>query len=130
MATRLGHQIVKEYSAAGDLSSKQYLFMEDAGTAVDATNAVTDRACGVLQNKPDAAGKHAEVAMFGGTKVVAGAAINRDDPIGCDAAGKAVAVVIGTDTTVYILGRALTGASGDGIVISAVINCINPARAA
>lgn len=130
MATAKSFQVVEGFAAAGDLSAKQFLFMELGSGTVDACNAITDVSVGVLQNKPDAAGKMAEVCMLGGTKVVAGAAITAGALIGTTTAGKAVALTIGTDTTTYIFGRALTAAAADTNIISAVVNCINPARAA
>ena len=130
MAVREQHQVVKEFNAAADLSAKQYYFVELGSGTVNVTDAITDVPVGVLQNKPDAAGKHAEVAMFGFTKVVAGGAISAGALIGCTTAGKAVALTIGTDTTTYVLGRALTAATADGQVISATVDCMAPTRAA
>lgn len=129
MAVREQFQVVKEFPAAGDLSAKQFLFMEVTTGKVDTTDAITDIPVGVLQNKPDAEDKHAEVLVLGGTKLIASAAITQGALIGVTATGKAVAVVAGTDTTAYIVGRALEAASGDGILFSAYVDCIAPARA-
>lgn len=130
MATRDSFQVVKGFAASADLSAKQYLFMELGSGTIAAANAITDVPVGVLQNKPDAAGQMGEVCMIGFTKMVASAAITAGALIGTTTAGKAVALTVGTDTTQYILGRALTGASNDGDIIDVVINCANPARAA
>jgi hypothetical protein len=130
MATRKSFQIVHEFAAGADLSTKQFRFMEWDGTDVDPCNAITDLSVGVLQNKPDAAGKHAEVLMIGGTKMVAGAAITAGALLGTDDEGRAVPIVAGTDTTQYILGRAMSAASGAGIIISAMVDCTAIARAA
>ncbi len=130
MATRKSFQIVHEFAAGADLSTKQFRFMEWDGTDVDPCNAITDLPVGVLQNKPDAAGKSAEVLMIGGTKMVAGAAITAGALLGTDDEGRAVPIVAGTDTTQYILGRALSAASGAGIIISAMVDCVAIPRAA
>jgi len=129
MATRDSFQVVKGFLVSSDLSAKQYYFVEAASGVITVANAITDICVGVLQDKP-VSGQTGEVCMLGFTKVVAGGAITAGALIGTTTAGKAVALAAGTDTTQYILGRALTGASGDGQVIDAAINCLNPARAA
>jgi len=128
MATSVSYHVVKEFNAGADLSSSQFLFLEWDGSDATVANAITDVPVGVLQNKPTA-DRAAEVVMLGGTKLVAGGAITAGDLIGVDTSGRAVALTVGTDTTAYILGRALSSATGAGIIISAMINCINPARA-
>jgi len=128
MATRESFQWVTEYTAGADLSAKKYYFVEGT-TSVTVTNAATDIPVGVLQNSP-ASGQHAEVCRFGGTKVVASGAISAGALIGCDTAGKAAALTIGTDTTAYVVGRAITAATADGQIIEAIIDCVAPARAA
>lgn len=130
MATRASFQVVREFEAGANLSTKQFRFMEWDGSNVDPTNAITDISVGVLQNKPDAAGKHAEVLMLGGTKLVAGAAISAGAILGTDDEGRAVPIVAGTDTTQYVFGVAMSAATGAGIIISAVVNCTAPGRAA
>ena len=67
--------------AGGDLSSDQFKLVKitAGGTArqVNLVAAVTDTPIGVLQNKPDAAGKAAIVALLDGAilKMVAGEAV-------------------------------------------------------
>lgn len=116
--------------AGGDLSTKQYTFVKlnSSGEAVAAAGA-TDIPIGVLQNKPTA-GQEAEVVVVGGTKIVAGAAIGEGALVGTSAAGKAVALVAGTDTTKYVVGTLLTESAADGNIVTAVVNCANPGRAA
>lgn len=116
--------------AAADLSTKQYTFVKlnSSGQAAAASGA-TDIPIGVLQNAPTA-GQEAEVLVVGGTKIVAGAAIGEGGLIGTSAAGKAVALVAGTDTTKYVVGTLLTESAADGDIVTAVINCANPGRAA
>ena len=116
--------------AAADLLSKQYTFvkLDSSGQAVAASGA-TDIPIGVLQNAPTS-GQEAEVLVVGGTKIVAGAAIGEGALIGTGSTGKAVALVAGTDTTKYVVGTLLTESAADGNIVTAVINCANPGRAA
>lgn len=116
--------------AAADLSAKQYTFVKlNASGQVAAAAAATDIPIGVLQNAPTS-GQEAEVLVVGGTKLVAGAAIGEGALVGTSATGKAAALVAGTDTTKYVVGTLLTEAGADGDVVTAVINCANPGRAA
>lgn len=116
--------------AAADLSAKQYTFVKlDANGKVAAAAAATDIPIGVLQNSPIAE-QEAEVLVVGGTKIVAGAAIGEGSLIGTSATGKAVALVAGTDTTKYVVGTVLTESAADGNIVTVVINCANPGRAA
>lgn len=116
--------------AAADLSALQYTFVKlNSSGQVAAAAAATDIPIGVLQNAPTA-GQEAEVLVVGGTKIVAGAAIGEGALVGTSAAGKAVALVAGTDTTKYVVGTLLTESAADGNIVTAVINCANPGRAA
>ena len=116
--------------AAADLSTNQYNFVKlDSSGNAAAITALTDTAIGVLQNDPTS-GQEAEVLVIGGTKVVAGAALGEGALVGTGATGKAVALVAGTDTTKYVVGTILTESAADGNIVTAVINCANPGRAA
>lgn len=116
--------------AAADLSAKQYTFVKlDSNGKAAAASGATDIPIGVLQNAPTA-GQEAEVLVVGGTKIVAGAAIGEGALVGTSAAGKAVALVAGTDTTKYVAGTLLTESAADGNIVTAVINCATPHRAA
>ena len=115
--------------AAADLSTKQYTFVKlDANGAAVSASSATDIPIGVLQNAP-ISGQEAEVLIVGGTKIVAGAALNEGAQIGTSTAGKAVALVAGTDTTKYVLGTIITESGADNNIVTAVINCANPNRA-
>ena len=116
--------------AAADLSALQYTFVKlnSSGEAAACASA-TDIPIGVLQNAPTS-GQEAEVLVVGGTKIVAGAAIGEGALVGTSSAGKAVALVAGTDTTKYVVGTLLTESAADGNIVAAVINCANPGRAA
>lgn len=104
--------------AAADLSTKQHLFMElSAAQTVNTCNAITDVAVGVLNNKPDAAGKAAEVDIAGTTKVVAGAAISAGARVAPMASGKAQTAV----STQFPRGIALEAAAADGDIIEILL---------
>lgn len=131
MAYEISNYCVKITLVAGaDLSAKQYTFVKlnASGQAVAAA-AATDIPIGVLQNAPTS-GVEAEVLVSGGTKIVAGAAIGEGALIGTSATGKAVALVAGTDTTKYVVGTLLTESAADGNIVTAVVNCAAPGRAA
>ena len=116
--------------AAADLSALQYTFVKlNSSGQVAAVSGATDLPIGVLQNAPTA-GQEAEVLVVGGTKIKAGAAIGEGAQVGTSAAGKAVALTAGTDTTKYVAGTLLTESAADGNIVTAVINCANPHRAA
>jgi hypothetical protein len=131
MATRHQFDVVISELSSTDLSAKQYYFAELTAGKVSVCNAVTDKPIGVIQAGPDAADRATELCVLGFTKVVAGAAISaKNTLIGIDSSGRAVEVTPGSDTTVYIVGTALTVSTGAGDIIEAIINCANPARAA
>ena len=131
MAYEISNYSVRATFVAGaDLSTKQYTFVKlNASGEVIAAAGATDIPIGVLQNNPTS-GAEASVTIVGGTKIVAGAAIGEGALVGTSATGKAVALVAGTDTTKYVVGTLLTESGGDGDIVSAVVNCANPGRAA
>jgi len=131
VAYEISNYSVKVTLVAGaDLSAAQYKFVKlnSSGQAVVCSSA-TDIPIGVLQNDP-ASGAEAEVLVIGGTKIIAGAAIAEGAQVGTSTAGKAVALTAGTDTTKYVAGALLTESGADGDIVTAVINCANPHRAA
>ena len=125
-----GQALTMSLEAAGDLSAVQFKFMKFSSGQVTTATAVTDACCGVLQNAPAAAGRAAELVVVGETKLVAGAAITAGALLTTDTSGRGVTATPGTDTTKYILGRALEDAGAAGDIIRCAVNCINPARAA
>ena len=131
MAYEISNYSVKvTLEAAADLSAKQYMFVKlDSSGKAAAVTANTDRAIGVLQNAPTA-GQEAEVLVVGGTKLVAGEAIAEGAVLSTTSAGKADSITVGTATTQYILGTALTEVSNDGEIFTAVVNCASAGRAA
>ncbi|NBR70501.1 MAG: hypothetical protein EBT75_00130 [Proteobacteria bacterium] len=102
--------------------------MNSSGQAV-LCSAATDRPIGVLQNTPES-GEEASVLVVGGTKVVASASLDEGTLIGTTSAGKAGAKVPGTDTTNYAVGTVIFAAGADLELLTAVVNCAAPARAA
>jgi hypothetical protein len=116
--------------AGGDLSTKQYHFVKinSSGEAVICSGA-TDRPIGVLQNNPES-GEEAAIVVVGGTKVVSSASIDEGVLIGTSAAGKADAKSPGVDTTEYAVGTVILSAGADDEILTAVVNCASPARAA
>lgn len=131
MATDM--QLVSDvtFEAAGDLSTKQFYFVKlSAANTVTVCNGATDVPCGILQNKPSAAGRPAVVRMFGISKVSADAAITVGSLVGTSADGQADIKLAGTDTTQYVVGVALTACSNAGEIVEVSLNCMNPHRAA
>jgi hypothetical protein len=131
MATDM--QLVSDvtFEAAGDLSTKQFYFVKlSAANTVTVCNGATDVPCGVLQNKPSAAGRPAVVRMFGISKVSADAGISVGALIGTSGDGQADTKIVSTDATEYVVGVALTACSNAGEIIEISLNCMNPHRAA
>ena len=129
MATFWPQPIVVTFEAAADLTGSQFRFVKlDSAGKVVAVAAITDIPVGVLQNNP-ASGQAAEVVVLGGTKLRAAAAIALPALIGVDTAGKGKKIAAGTDGTQYIVGQADEAAGGADELVSAFVNCINPARA-
>jgi hypothetical protein len=119
------------FPAAGDISTAQFKFMTiNSSGQVTTCTLVTDIPIGVLQNKPSAANRPAEIVVAGITKVQADADLAIGDLIGTSSDGQADAKVAGTDTTEYVVGRVIenTGAAGD--YTACLINCLNPHRGA
>lgn len=117
-------------SASADLSAKQYYFVKMSGNrTVTVCAAVTDIPCGVLQNAPTS-GQAAEVVAIGVTKVSGDADLSYGNVIGTSSDGQAAAYVAGTDTTKYACGIVLDDNAAAGGLITAVVNCASPNRAA
>ena len=114
--------------AGADLSAKQYHFVEVTGAGtVNVCDATTDCPIGVLQNAPKS-GEECEIVCIGITKMVADAAVTVNAPLGTSADGQAAVYAFGTDTTKYLVGRALTACSNAGEIVTVLVNCASPAR--
>ncbi|MFZ5850329.1 MAG: capsid cement protein [Actinomycetota bacterium] len=121
------HSLKITLVAAADLL--QYHFVKvDANGRAALCAAATDIPVGVVQNNPRA-GEEAEVVVQGGSKVVADAALSIGALIGTSADGQADAKTVGTDTTEYVVGRALTATSAAGQIVTALVDCAAPHRA-
>lgn len=118
------------FSAGADLSAKQYYFVKlSAADTVVACAAATDVPVGVLQNAPTS-GQTADVMLAGVSKVNSDAALSVGNLIGTAADGQADAKTPGTDTTEYVVGRVILASGAAGGYATAMINCLNPHRAA
>lgn len=114
--------------AAADLSAKQYHFVTVDSNGKAAQSVAADQAFGIVQNKP-AAAESAEVAVFGISKVVAGAAVTRGARLSSNASGRAVASTgtsVSGGTNPGVIGTpgcaiALEAASADGDIIACLI---------
>lgn len=116
--------------ATADLSTKQFFAVKlDANGKVVIVAAATDQPFGILQNTPKA-GEVAVTMKTGISKAVAGATITVGSNLTVDAQGRVVSATIGTDTTKYVIGRALLPASAVGDLISIELNAQTPGRAA
>lgn len=117
-------------SASADLSAKKFYFVKVSGAlTVTVCAAATDIPCGVLQNNPTS-GQAASVMAIGQSKVSSDAALTAGALIGTSADGQADAKVAGTDTTEYVVGQVLETSGAAGGLVSAIINCASPHRAA
>jgi hypothetical protein len=122
---------VESYEADADLSAKQFYFVKFTGNRkVGVCAAATDIPAGVLQNKPDASGKTAEVMVIGKSKVNSDGALTAGWLIGTAADGQADRKIPGTDTTEYVAGTVTLGSGAAGEMAEANINCSTPHRAA
>lgn len=132
MAYEISAYAVKVTRVAGaDLSALQYTFVkQNSSGQVVAVAAATDIPIGVLQNAPTS-GQEAEVLVTGGTKLKSGATITLGTHfvLGTTSAGAATPLAPGTDTTKYIVATPLSSAAS-GDIMSAIVNCASPARAA
>ena len=94
--------------AEQDVSTLQFRAVElSAAFQVDVCDNAADLPVGVLQNKPAAAGRAAEIRSQGITKWEAGGTVAFGDKVGTDSVGRAVAKT--ANNAIYI-GIALEGA--------------------
>jgi hypothetical protein len=101
----------------GGTVNPQFLFVVMTATGIALAGAGVS-CIGVLQDKPNAAGQEAEVAVVGMiSKVVAGAAVNEGDQIMSNASGQGITATAGN----FVNGFALAAASGAGVLIPVLI---------
>lgn len=99
--------------AGSDLSAGQFKFVVLASDGqIDLVAANGGDADGVLLNKPDAAGRAAEVGVSGIVKVIAASTVTRGQKVSSTAAGLAQTAATGH----HVLGRAQTTAAVNELV--------------
>lgn len=82
---------IRSVNAAADLSTKQFYGVKINSSGLLALcDAAGENVYGVLQNKPDAAGRAASVAVSGITKAIAGGVIAPGATVAVNASGKFV----------------------------------------
>jgi len=130
MARAVSERVVVSFPASADLSAYLYhiVYINSSGEVALAATKAT-QSFGVLQNKPTAAGQPAEVCVLGGTKLRAGDTLSAGGIFMADTATGHAMACTPADATAYILGRVLEDAV-DGQIVSAVVNCVCPMRAA
>ncbi len=122
--------LVLSYTAAADLSGKQYRAVKfTADNTVNVCAAETDIPCGILQNAP-ASGASAAVMHLGRSKVNSGEALTIGALIGTAADAQLQIMVAGTDTTKYVIGQVSKVSAAAAGLASALISAMAPARAA
>lgn len=105
--------------AGADLSASQYRFVKvTGGQTCGAVAAATDHPIGVLQNKPDAAGRAAAIMVEGISKAKAGAAIAAGANLTIDAVGRVVTAV--ATNRIYAIALQAAGAADEGISVQLV----------
>lgn len=113
------HQLCVTLEAGQDLSAKQFYFVSMSSDGQIDPAGDGAKAVGVLQNDPAAAGRAAEVAIVGVTKMKCGGAITAGGNVSSDTNGAAVATATGD----VPLGIALeTGAPGRIISVLLMLN--------
>jgi hypothetical protein len=117
MAYDAGKMCFGQGLAAADLSTHQYKFVKYTSTGWNVAG-LGEMADGVLEDKPEALGRVAQVALLGVVKVKAGAAVAKGALVMSDANGKAVTYVNDLDNV--CLGRAVEAAGADGDIIPVI----------
>lgn len=109
--------------AGADLSALQYRFVKlNASGQVVAITADTDQPIGILQDKPAAAGRSAEVMCNGISKLVGAQAMTAGNKVGPSANGR------GDDTSPTTpCGQVLEGTGAADEIGTVAFNCLNSA---
>lgn len=116
------NMIVRSFVAGGNLASSQYKAVKlSADNTVVICDGATDKAIGVLQNKP-ASGATAEVCIFGVTKWQGDADLAAGDYVGTSADGQADAKTPAGAGTEWYIGVVLQGNSAAGGLATVFIN--------
>ena len=117
------HHVWKEsYLANADLSAKQFFLVKRHTTEKQCAlvAATTDIPIGILQNKPAASGREAEIVVAGRSKaeVEATTDIAIGDKLGPDANGRLIKKTANIDIVCAIAEQAATAATGEIIEVT------------
>lgn len=119
-----GEQLNTTRAAAADLSTKQFFLVKRDTTAgrCALVAAATDIPIGILQNKPAAAGRAAEICTFGRSKaqVEATTDIAIGDKLGPHTDGRLIKKTANNDVVCAIAEEAATTATGDVITVTVI----------
>lgn len=103
------------FKAYDNMSSSQYLFVKMNGDdTVDVCGAITDVIVGVLQTE-GTAGQAVDVRIDGHSKIIFGETVTAGQLLSTDAAGKAISITAGGDTTTYVAGICTKGGDADDV---------------
>lgn len=110
------------FVAGADLSALQFRFVKlNSSGLVVAITLAADRAIGILQDKPSASGRSAEIMCDGISKLVAGQAMTAGNSVGPDANGK------GDDTApTNPLGHVLETVANADEIATVMFSCLKP----
>jgi len=118
------------YPASADISTSKFrcVKLNSSGQAAPFA-AATDNPLGILQDAPAAAGRASQVMHDGVSLLEAGSGgVTAGDVVMPDASGKGVTCTVGTDTTKYAFGKALSSAAS-GALFACLFDCKNVGRA-
>lgn len=104
--------------AAGDLSAVQYRAMIVDTTGRATTSAALGKVIGILQNKPAAAGRAAQIRIAGVSKLEGGAALAEQDYVASNAQGFGTAAASLNDE---VFGVVLTQSGGSGDITDVLL---------
>jgi hypothetical protein len=112
----VGLPAASDLTSGGTVNPQFYFVTTNASGQITFTGAgaVAD---GVVQDKPNAQGVEAEVAILGITKLVTGAAVTAGDPLMANASGQAITATAGN----FVRARALASSAGAGVIIPALL---------
>jgi len=117
--------------AAGDLSAAQYKFVKiNTDGQAEVCSAVTDQPIGILQDKPAAKGRVAQIMVDGISKLSSDAALTLGQKVGTSVDGQGAAYAHGTDTTKYIVGTVIKASGAANGLATVLFSCKAPNRGA
>lgn len=129
MAFDSGFNVDVTVLAGADISGSQYKFLEITSDEVTVANASGEKALGVLQNKPDAQGKPAQVRVLGISKIQSDEALAVGDLIATSADGQAKKVAAAASGTGHT-NTSDTGSATDALLGAFVMGIVLQASGA